>query len=265
MMVSMFSKILILCYCCCLPLQSSDTAEAVPGSLDIDNAIEDVSIDSAFDDVLSDPEFRRLQRMTADAAPPGWFEEFIDWMFGGVGDSSSSGGGSSPWLNALGYFLYYLVWGLALTALSFVGWILIRAVLRHFEDDVKFKQKNALTQEQVLELSHPPGEIPSNEYERRAMEFASSGNYKSAVRELVLGSMSWIERAGFIRYRKGLTNRDYVRAVWRKPTERGSLEHIVSVFERAYFGRRTPDRVGFELCLENYQRAFISENVLVET
>lgn len=260
MMVPTVFQSLVLC---CL-IQTGITAEAEPVERMTDGSVSRSSIDSTFDDVLADSEFRRLQRMTADAAPPGWFEQFINWLFGDRG-SSSSGGSTGPWLEALGTFLFYLMWGIALTVLAFVGWILIRAILRHFEEDVKLKRNSELTPEQVLELSHPPGEIPSDEYEHRAVEFARSGNYKSAVRELVLGSMSWIERAGLIRYRKGLTNRDYVRAVWRKPTERGSLEHIVAVFERAYFGRRTPDRVGFELCLENYQRAFISENVLVET
>ena len=271
MMSSAFYSLLVYCSL----VQSGDVqAERVPdpseqsqspSQLQVfvdENSIESKKVDEVFDQVLSDQEFRRLQRMSESSKPPGWLQRFLDWLFG---PQDAQRRESSPWVEMLATFVYYLVWALAVTALAFVGWILLRAILRHLEDDAKFRKPTEVTAEQILELSHPPGELPSDEYERRALALAQTADYKSAVRELVLGSMSWIERAGLIRYRKGLTNRDYVRAIWRKQSERSSLEHIVRVFERAYFGRRTPDRASFELCLEHYQRAFIGEEILVET
>jgi len=257
-----------LALCCCL-LQSGGDTQAERGlnsaqSESMDDSIDSKQINAAFDEVLADQEFRRLQRMSGESSTPGWLQRFIDWLFGSEQDRQRDTR-PRPWVQMLATFIFYIAWALAITALAFVGWILLRAILRHLEDDVKFRNQGQLTAGQPIELSHPPGELPSDEYERRALELGKTGNYKSAVRELVLGSMSWIERTGLIRYRKGLTNRDYIRAIWRKQSERSSLEHIVRVFERAYFGRRSPDRLGFELCLEHYQRAFAGAEILVET
>jgi hypothetical protein len=259
----------LLALCCCLLLSGDTRAEIDPNSVvqseSMIDSIDGKQIDTAFDEVLADQEFRRLQRMSGQSSTPGWLQRFIDWLLFDSEQDQQRDTKPSLWLRMLGTFIYYLAWALAITALTFVGWVLLRAILRHLEDDVKFRNQGQLSAEQALELSHPPGELPSDEYQRRALALANTGNYKSAVRELVLGSMSWIERAGLIRYRKGLTNRDYIRAIWRKQSERSSLEFIVRVFERAYFGRRSPDRSRFELCLEHYQRAFTGEEILVET
>ena len=71
--------------------------------------------------------------------------------------------------------------------------------------------------------------------------------------------MSWIERAGLIRYRRGLTNRDYVRCVWRRPSQRESMLATASSFELIWFGRRTPTEEMFVQCLAGFQGAFREE------
>ncbi|MDB4614374.1 DUF4129 domain-containing protein [bacterium] len=263
---------------CLVVINAADISWAAPqsnsesvASSDTDSGSESqpdvLQVRKTFKDVFADREFDRLQRiLKPDSTEKSWLEEVLDSWFGGTSETSSNKSSDWSFLSLLGQLLYWLAWALAVTALSFVGWILVRSVLRHLEDKANFEKADSPgVPEDALELSHPPGEYPADEYERRAVGLAKSGNYKSAIRELVLGSMSWIERAGLIRYRKGLTNRDYIRAVWRKKVERASLEHIVLDFERAYFGRRVPDATSFELCLENYQRAFAREDVLVES
>lgn len=260
--------LLLIVFLCTLPGQTVKAQGFQRNALS--ETVENSDINKTFDDVFLDQEFRRLQRIVNPVknSEKGWLERFIDWLFDGGNKQKTTRAGNTDWsfLEVIGTFLYWLAWALAITATAYVGWILLKAILKHFEDGSKFGDQGQLpTEEEVLALDHPPGELPSDEYERRAVELSGSGNYKAAVRELVLGSMSWIERGGLIRYRRGLTNRDYVRAIWRKPVERESLEHIVGVFERAYFGRRPPDKVAFDVCRDHYQRAFLSENVLVET
>ncbi len=111
----------------------------------------------------------------------------------------------------------------------------------------------------ALELAMPPGELAASTYESRAREYAKKGDYQTAIRELLLGSMSWIERAGLIRFRRGLTNRDYVRAVWRQEDRRGAYLVTGTEFELVFFGRRTATSEMFDRCLTAFQGAFCEE------
>ncbi|MCA9063518.1 MAG: DUF4129 domain-containing protein [Planctomycetaceae bacterium] len=106
------------------------------------------------------------------------------------------------------------------------------------------------------EQDGPPGEQAALTYEHRALQLAAEGNYRKAIRELLLGSMSWIERSGAIRFRQGLTNRDYVRAVWRQRPVRDAFGRIALNFERVYFGRRTATEEMFQQTLVSFQGAF---------
>ena len=102
----------------------------------------------------------------------------------------------------------------------------------------------------------PPGELPASAYELRARQYANSGDYQAAICELLVGSMSWIERSGLIRYRRGLTNRDYLRSVWKRPSQKHAWVSTSDVFERIVFGRRKPSAEMYENCLSQFQGAF---------
>jgi hypothetical protein len=107
-----------------------------------------------------------------------------------------------------------------------------------------------------LEATSSPGEQAPDEYLRQASAHARAGRHREAIRFLLLGAMSAIERRGLIRPRKGLTNGDYLRAVRREPPLAGPLEGIVRAFDEIHFGRRaaTPER--FEECLRGYRAGF---------
>ncbi|MEZ6132086.1 MAG: DUF4129 domain-containing protein [Planctomycetaceae bacterium] len=107
-----------------------------------------------------------------------------------------------------------------------------------------------------LEVSVPPGELAVSTYESRAVQMAAEDNFRAAIRELLLGSMSCIEREGLIRFRRGLTNRDYLRAIYREPDRRSAYEATAREFERIYFGRRSATRDAYETCLTAFQKAF---------
>ena len=109
---------------------------------------------------------------------------------------------------------------------------------------------------ETIALSSPPGEIAVSNYESRAIKLAEQGDFSAAIRELLVGSMSWIERSGLIRFRKGLTNRDYMRAIWQEETQREAFRTTAIQFERIFFGRREATRATFDECLQQFQGCF---------
>jgi hypothetical protein len=107
-----------------------------------------------------------------------------------------------------------------------------------------------------LEPETSPAEIPADVYVTRARELAGSGKYRDAVSQLLLGAMSNIERAGLIRFRKGLTYRDYTRAVRGKMQMHQSMRTMVKIYEPLGFGRRVPTESHFEESLSGYMAGF---------
>ena len=107
-----------------------------------------------------------------------------------------------------------------------------------------------------LEPETSPAEIPADVYVSRARELAGSGKYRDAVSQLLLGAMSNIERAGLIRFRNGLTYRDYTRAVRGKVQMHQSMQTMVKIYEPLGFGRRVPTESHFEESLSGYMAGF---------
>lgn len=204
-------------------------------------------------DVLSSPEFRHLQKDESepdeDFELPEWLKSLLEWLF-----KSRDVSPPSADFDLGGLFFYGSLGVLVVILIVFLYWTLNIGdgtnIQSPFGDDAD---------EEAINPSKPAGEIPSNEYARRAQEAAETGDYRAAIRELVLGSMSWTERVGLIRHRRGLTNRDYVRAIWRQVERRESLLQIVAAFERVFYGHRLADRVTFEACYTEFQKSFLSE------
>lgn len=234
----------------------TEAARAESQIIDSPRAPEDVQ--QAVSDVLADPEFRHL-REKDDAASedgfnrddlPQWLRNFLDWL---VRDESEPDEPSNTF--SLAGVLYYV----ALAALAVALIVLLVAIVRSADQRTASDSMNFSADEEAIVPTQPPGDIPANEYERRALAAAQLGDFRGALRELVLGSMSWTERAGLIRYRRGLTNRDYVRAVWRMIERRESLLQIVAAFERVFYGRRMADGATFESCLVEFRKSFRTE------
>jgi hypothetical protein len=217
-----------------------------------ESTVQDVeTVRSTVAEILSAPEYRHLVRPKAEESEtklPGWLERFLDWLFGGDTEVKA------PNLSLLGILLRGFMYALAVAILVLVAFVIVRAVLQHLPD--RSIKKPGLLEHDVLAPSTPPGELPADEYVRRALELARAGDHKAAIRQLLLGTMSWIERAGLIRFRKGLTNRDYLRAIWRRPVCRDSMASITDAFDRVYFGRRAATPESFESCLEQYRTGF---------
>jgi len=192
--------------------------------------------------------------------------DFLEWVFNGLfaprkprpGTPRATAPPSRT--SGLDVSLANVLLALGLAALiGIVIWIL--SIVFKFNDGGRKVDKAGLftDEEDIENLSVPPGELAASTYESRAMKLAADGNFRAAIRELLLGGMSWIERAGMIRFRKGLTNRDYIRAVWREEQRRFAYGTTALEFERVYFGRREATREMFENCLQAFQGAFREE------
>lgn len=247
---------------------TSQTDEAVR-----DTFVEEPVIRQALDTVLSGAEFERVvgvgpEPVQADGtsepgggddrqsepkpAPTGetWLQRLSDWLrrLGGGGGSSNDGRGTQS--TAATLLVYLTAAMVLLAAIAFI----VKSVLESSGAD-------AITTHTPLAkgraVAATPGELAPATYLERAQSHAARGQHKEAIRELLLGAMSFAERRGLIRHRKGLTNRDYFWA-FRGPA-RDSLAVIAAVFERVYFGRREASHADYQKCREQYERSFGAE------
>ncbi|MGH9175532.1 MAG: DUF4129 domain-containing protein, partial [Vicinamibacterales bacterium] len=107
-----------------------------------------------------------------------------------------------------------------------------------------------------LEPERAPGERPADEYVARSRQLAAEGRYREAVAQLLLGAMSHIERGGLIRFRRGLTCRDYLRAVRRNDGPYEAMRSLVRTYEPLGWGRREATRDHFDISLTGYEAGF---------
>lgn len=109
-----------------------------------------------------------------------------------------------------------------------------------------------------------PGDVAADVYLAEAMRLAGQGQFADALARLVWGGMSSIERAGWIRYRRGLTMRDYLRSTRSHPREHSAFRSLLAGYEPVGFGRRPATSDGFEQALKSYRQGFVSSSVDVE-
>lgn len=207
------------------------------------------SITTTVDSILGDPKYRHLRR--PEAAMPNWLEKWLDKLFQPRDRGTSRRSSGIP--------MAKIFIGLAVAALIVGLVFLLIRVLTYVSEDEEGDPFLGLLGDEAINPTRPPGEVAVSEYEERALAAAAAGNHKAALRELVLGAMSWIERTGQIRYRKGRTNRDYIRAIYRDTARRDSLLTIVDAFERVYYGHRPAKADRFEHCLAAFRESFREE------
>ena len=261
--------------------------ESTPGG----GPVTSEQIRDVADRVMQQHDFRSVRRRVLENAPPdsansdGFLVEslrtmgeavgdFFEWLFSGITPrnrrappvqpttpSSSSTPDSGVSSSGMGEFsVGNIVLYVGLAALILVAIWIIAMVIRSKDGRRRIDSSGLFDDENLLgELNVPPGELAASTYESRAIQMASEGDYRAAIRELLIGSMSWIERAGLIRFRKGLTNRDYMRAVWRQEERRKAYGRTAFEFERVYFGRREATPEMFNECLRQFQGVFREE------
>jgi hypothetical protein len=224
---------------------------------------EEQEIRAMREQVLSNSEYRRLaprEKPEPEEAESGWLARFWEWLERWLtSESSSSTEASESWQIPAPLLLIFrsIVYLLVAGVIAMVAILIFQAVARRSPPMNELSQKPEAGIAEVS--SRPPGELASEEYLTRALSLADAADYKAAIRQLLLGTMSWIERQGFIRYRRGLSNRDYLRAVTERARLREPLHRIVVLFEQVYFGRRMATPEGFKECLKEYRKGFRTE------
>jgi hypothetical protein len=231
-----------------MALASQEDQTATQGSYEYQDRI---IVRQTVEDVMARPEFQRLHERDRgdrkESQNPAWLERLLDWLrdlFDQEPDSSPDNVGDG----AVGVvWIYGIALLIVVGALAFI----VKSVL----DSAKEKEL-AVDNEQarIARGGAAPGETPPEEYWARARALAAAGNEKLALRELLLGAMSALERQGFIRYRRGLTNRDYFWAATGDARE--SLRTLIAAFERVYFGRREITTVSYRECARAYLESF---------
>ena len=210
----------------------------------------------ALEETLSQPEFARLRaepepkEETEKSETPEWLDRFFRWLARALwGDDAREEEPSELAFNLPGARL--LIYAMALVILVAAVFFIAKSVLA-ISRDKKISEDQAAVR--VFGAESAPGELHPDEYWRRALSHGEKRHYREGMRELLLGAMSVAERRGLIRFRRGLTNRDYFYAV-RGPA-RESFSFIASAFEHVYFGRREATADAFRDSCRAYQKSF---------
>jgi hypothetical protein len=235
-----------------LPLEA--LAAAPPGEWNVEAEPPIAGeVRESIEEILSSPEYRRLLRKPKDD------EKKADPEKGGIrrppGSKDSSPGSDLGFSigNSIGALLTGLLYVLAFGAIAFaVGWIVKSIIDRSWSRDRGEAAPAVEAEGEVVR----PSELSSDAHLAQASALAAEGNHREAIRELLLGAMSWTERSRLLRFRRGLTNRDYLRALTAHPGPRMALAGLVDIFEEVFFGRRPATAGKYEECRNRYQEGF---------
>jgi hypothetical protein len=176
----------------------------------------------------------------------------------------ASGGGSpfklpTQQVGALAVFVgavfHVLAWTILTIICGLILWLIVKAI-RERERPLGFAKSAEGTPLLDLEPAQAPGDFPADVYVSQALRLAEEGRYREAVVQLVLGAMSRVERAGWVRFRRGMTVRDYLRGIDNHPAAHQGFHSIVRVFEPVTFGRREPTREHFDQSFKGYELGF---------
>lgn len=174
-------------------------------------------------------------------------------------DGESSLAMPAPNVSALarvvGAVFHILAWAILTIICGMILWLIIKAI-RERERPLAFAKFDDGKEILDLEPAQAPGDFPADVYVAQALRLAEEGRYREAVVQLVLGAMSRVERAGWVRFRRGMTVRDYLRSLYDHPAAHQGFHSIVRVFEPVTFGRREPTREHFDQSLKGYELGF---------
>ncbi|HVW01527.1 MAG TPA: DUF4129 domain-containing protein [Planctomycetaceae bacterium] len=218
--------------------------------------VDDEAIRKQVEEILAQPEFRRV-RMRHEAAEkterddtmPKWLRDWVEWFFKGQEKKKSSS------LTILGSLMQIGAYAVLAIVCGLIVWLIVSAI-RDYQRRERQKQAAMTFEEGEGELSVAPSELPADAYVARAQELAAQGLYREAIGQLLLGAMSHTERAGRIRYRRGLTYRDYLRAWQRGSPQQSAWRALIGVYEPIGFGRRPAGAEHFETSLGQYEAGF---------
>ena len=209
--------------------------------------VEDQLIRRQLDEVLAQPEFSRLRiEPPPSVDTPNWLERFFDWF-----RELLPSWNFDPNTSGLIGFLKLLPSIVGVLLAAGIIFLIIRLINNWRSRRIETERNPS-----SLEFSvgtTPPGELPADEYLRRAQLAAANGIFSEAIAQLLLGTLSTTERQGLIRFRKGLTYRDYRRALRHVRPAQEAFQELCGIYLPVGFGRRPADRDQFDKSLRHYR------------
>ncbi|MFN9374228.1 MAG: DUF4129 domain-containing protein [Planctomycetaceae bacterium] len=217
--------------------------------------VEDQLIRRQLDEVLAQPEFSRLRvEPPSSVETPHWLKQFFDWFI----DLFPSWK-FDPNTSGLVGFLKLLPSIVGVFLAAGIILLIIRLINNWRSRQIDAERK--LSSLEVSVGATPPGEFPADEYLRRAELAAANGIFSEAIAQLLLGTLSATERQGLIRFRKGLTYRDYRRALRKVQPAQEAFQTLCGIYLPVGFGRRPADRHQFEESLRHYRQVVQSVGI----
>ena len=181
-------------------------------------------------------------------------------------DSSAFGAGSLGgfFSASLGFILHGVAWFFLIAVCVLIVFLIVKAII-DYERPLKLEASGeGGTSFENEEPELVPGILPANVYFNKARELADAGKYREAIAQLRFGAMSDVERSGLIKYRSGLTHRDYVRALREDESLSLAMRNMVRTFEPLGFGRREATRQHFDQTLSHYEKGFRGSSHVLE-
>lgn len=234
--------------CCWTALASLSSLGTPSSSAFAQESVGGNEIHSQLDGIYSDPTlrgYRGEQGRTVDE------ESFLERWFDSEGsDTRESSSSSIGWSLFFGQFLGYVIWIVLFGALAAV--LVIVAVRLFRSGSVPTELEEASASEDVSILESGDEERAPEEFLRRAETLHQEGRVAEAIAHVLFACQRQLEACGFLRFRRGLTNRDYIRSLRSQESARVALTQIVTVFEAIHFGRRLPPEDAFPFCRDLY-------------
>jgi hypothetical protein len=185
--------------------------------------------------------------------PNGSPENAPDTSPGQDAASSSFGGALA---SGLGLLFHMMAWLLLAVVVGFFIFLIVKAIQNYESTNRPSELIGDTNLQGDMKPERAPGELPADAYLAESRKLAAAGKFREAVAQLLLGAMSVIERAGLIRYRRGLTHHDYLRSVRSEQDLHEAMRAMVLMYEPLGFGRRTPAAKHYERSLSQYETAF---------
>lgn len=212
-------------------------------------AEDDAAIRKQLDEILAQPMFRRVHLRPSETQPtpdftlPKWLEDLIESI-----------GNIFAWLAMLSVAWQVLAYSILGIIVAAIIWLFVKMLRRASQSSVLKRPRTF--EEGGAEIDLCPGELPADVYVGRAEELAAQGRYQEAIGQLLLGAMSTTEREGLIRFRRGLTYRDYIRALRTREHTRSAFRTLVGIYEPLRFGHREARSEHYDTCLSEYRAGF---------
>ena len=240
-------------------IRAQDDFDSEALSPDFQNASE---VRQAAQRILASPEFAKLRRTGGETAADEETEQPDDEKKSSNAPPSSIrvpriGGLVSSVFGAL---FHALAWIILVAVCALIIFLIVKGVGAFERSSSDKLTGDAQTEEDAEIGMAAPGELPVDFYLSRALQLAQQREHRDAMAHLLLGAMCRIERSGRIRYRRGLTLRDYLRAVRASNRQRDSFGQMIRLYEPISFGRREATEEHFQLSLAGYESGFEQEN-----